>query len=125
MFELVSRFKWGFFILSTNVIKRSNKKFEVDWRLLATPYWGTAILYRRVIPYYPAFSYMHLYTKQHIFWSDQLVSCISACTKLFGCKCMHQYKKHLYFKLSSNFEILKVKIGIQALYDNYKRCSTL
>ena len=34
---------------------------------------------------------------------------------------MHQYTKHLYVKLSSNFEILKVKIDTQALYDNTKR----
>ena len=39
-----------------------------------------------------------IYETAH-FWSDQVVSYISACTKLFGCKCMHQYTKHLYAKL--------------------------
>ena len=33
--------------------------------------------------------------KQHIFASDQMVSYISACPKLCGCKCMHQYTKHV------------------------------
>ena len=47
------------------------------------------------IPYYPAFRCMHLYTKQPIFASDQVVSYTSACTKLCGCKCMHQYTKHV------------------------------
>ena len=36
---------------------------------------------------------------------------------------MHQYTKYLYIILTSNFEILKVKIVIQALYDNSKRYS--
>ena len=43
--------------------------------------------------------------------------------QLFECKYMHQYTKHIYVKLSSNFEILKAKIDTQALYDNSKRCS--
>ena len=76
------------------------------------------------VRFYHEFRCMHLYTKKHILWSDQVVSYISACIQLFGCKCMHQYTKHLYAKLSSNFEILKVKIDTQALYDNSKRCST-
>ena len=45
-----------------------------------------------------------IYETAH-FSSDQVVSYISACAKLFGCMCMYQYTKHLYVKLSSNFEI--------------------
>ena len=44
--------------------------------------------------------------------------------KLCGYKCMHQYTKQLYVKLSSNIEFFKFKIDTQALYDNSKRCST-
>ena len=48
-----------------------------------------------LIPYYPAFRCMHLYTKQAIFVSGWVVSYIGACTKLCGYKCMHQYTKHI------------------------------
>ena len=47
------------------------------------------------VPYYPAFRSTHLYTKQPTFVIDQVVTYISACTNLCGCKCMHQYTKHV------------------------------
>ena len=61
-------------------------------------------------PYYAAFRRIHLYTKQQIVWSDQVVSYLSECTNSFGDKCMHQYTELIYFKLSSKFEILRLEL---------------
>ena len=37
-----------------------------------------------ILPYSPAFTCMHLYTKPPVFQSGQVVSFISACTKYLG-----------------------------------------
>ena len=62
------------------------------------------------VPYYPAFTCMHLYTKQPIFQHNQVVSYISACTELPGDMCMYHYlkKMHHHLKPSKTGEGKKV-----------------
>ena len=99
---------------------RQVDKQNKDIFCLEKPYFHLLHWYP-IIPHSGACTYVR---NSIFFWSDKVVSYVSACTKLFGCKCMHKYTKHLYVNLSSNFEISKVKTDTQALYDNSKRCIT-
>ena len=56
-----------------------------------------SLFFVRTVLYYSVFRCMHLYTKQLICRTGQVVSYLSACTKLFGDKCMHKYANHMEY----------------------------
>ena len=74
----------------------------------------------KLIPYHLRIQEQSLTYEAVHFRSDQFVSYIIECSKLFWDKCIHQSTRHGYVKLSSKFEILK----IEEHYDNTEICTT-
>ena len=114
----------GFEPSNAIVVKFTEKYFVIETELLR---WRQSLFYAKFInlsylvtPHPGACTYIW---NSSFFWVIRWFCIITACTKLFGYKCMHQYTMHLLIK-SSNFEILKVKIDTQVLYDNSKIWST-